>query len=288
MQLQPSEYMIKLKGVEVSRWKIMPGHLLAMSTGPDMPKIPGIPTKEPTFNLAAFWITDEEKAQAEQIGYSVVDASTVIATHLTEVIRNHAHEFLTRQSVSKLLDQIKKESPAVVDEMIPSQLSIGDLQKILQNLLKEHLPIRDMESILEAVADHVKETKDTQVLTEYARRSLARSITKQHLSSEGKVYALTLDPKFEKTIMDSVQAAESGNTAALDPRILQTMFRSLSSGIEKMALQNRQPLVLCSPNVRPYFKKMIERFIPHLTVLSFSELLPRTEIQSVGTIEASG
>jgi len=287
MQLQPSEYIIKLKGVEVSRWKIMPGHLLAMSTGPEMPKIPGIPTKEPTFNLAAFWITDEEKAQAEQMGYSVVDASTVIATHLTEVIRNHAHEFLTRQSVSKLLDQVKKESPAVVDEMIPSQLSIGDLQKILQNLLKEHLPIRDMESILEAVADHAKETKDTQILTEYARRSLARSITKQHLSVDGKVYALTLDPKFEKTILDSVQSAETGSVA-LDPRLLQTMFRSLSNGIEKMALQNRQPLVLCSANVRPYFKKMIERFIPHLTVLSFNELLPRTEIQSVGTIEANG
>ncbi len=288
MQLQPSEYMIKLKGVEVARWKIMPGHLLAMSTGPDMVKIPGIPTKEPTFNLAAFWITDEEKAQAEQAGYSVVDASTVIATHLTEVIRNQAHEFLTRQSVSKLLDQVKKESPAVVDEMIPSQLSIGDMQKILQNLLKEHLPIRDMESILEAVADHVKETKDTQILTEYARRSLARSITKQHISAEGKVYALTLEPKFEKTIMDSVQAAESGASAALDPRILQTMFRSLSTGIEKMAQQNRQPLVLCSANVRPYFKRMIERFIPHLTVLSFNELLPRTEIQSVGLIEANG
>jgi flagellar biosynthesis protein FlhA len=145
-----------------------------------------------------------------------------------------------------------------------------------------------MESILEAVADHVRETKDTQVLTEYARRALARSITKQHLSPEGKVYALTLDPKFEKTIMDSVQAAESGSTAALDPRVLQTMFRSLSGGIEKMAQQNRSPLVLCSANVRPYFKKMIERFIPHLTVLSFNELLPRTEIQSVGTIEANG
>ncbi len=288
MQLQPSEYVIKLKGVEVSRWKIMPGHLLAMSTGPDMPKIPGIATKEPTFNLNAYWITDEERAQAEQVGYSVVDASTVIATHLTEVIRNYAHEFLTRQSVSKLLDQVKKDSPAVVDEMIPGQLSLGDLQKILQNLLKEHLPIRDMESILEAVADHVKETKDTQLLTEYARRSLARTITKQHVSTDGKVYALTLDPKFEKTIMDSVQSAESGNASALDPRLLQTMFRSLSNGIEKMAQQNRQPLVLCSANARPYFKKMIERFIPHLTVLSFNELLPRTEIQSVGTIEAMG
>jgi len=285
MQLQPSEYIIKIKGVDVSRWKIMPGHLLAMSTGADMPKIQGIETKEPTFNLTSYWITDDEKALAEQAGYSVVDASTVIATHLTEIIRNHAHEFLTRQSVAKLIEGVKKETPAVVDELVPGQLPIGDIQKILQNLLKEHLPIRDLESILESVADHVRETKDVQLLTEYARKGLARSITKLHQAADGKVYALTLDPRFEKTIIDSVQAAETGAASALDPRLLQQMFRSLSTGIEKMAASNRQPLVLCSPNVRPYFKKMIERFIPHLTVLSFSELLPRTEIQSVGTIE---
>ena len=286
MQLQPSEYIIKIKGVEVSRWKIMPGHLLAMATGTDMPKIQGIETKEPTFNLVAYWITDEEKAMAEQAGYSVVDASTVIATHLTEVIRNHAYEFLTRQSVSKLLDGVKKDSPAVVEELVPSHLPIGDLQKILQNLLKEHIPIRDLESILESVADHVRETKDVQLLTEYARKALSRSITKLHQAADGKVYALTLDPRFEKKIQDSVQAAESGSATALDPRVLQQMFRSLSAGIEKMAAANRQPLVLCSPGVRPYFKKLIERFIPHLTVLSFSELLPRTEIQSIGLIEA--
>jgi len=286
MQLQPSEYLIKIKGVEVSRWRIMPGHLLAMSTSADMPKIQGIETKEPTFNLTAYWITDEEKAMAEQAGFSVVDASTVIATHLTEIIRNQAFEFLTRQSVAKLLEGVKKETPAVVEELVPGQLSVGDLQKILQNLLKEHIPIRDLESILESVADHVRETKDVQLLTEFARKSLARSITKLHQAADGKVYALTLDPKFEKTIMDSVQAAESGTVTALDPRLLQRMFKSLSAGIEKMAGASRQPLVLCSPNVRPYFKKIVERFIPHLTVLSFSELLPRTDIQSMGTIEA--
>jgi flagellar biosynthesis protein FlhA len=286
MQLQPSEYVIKIKGVEVSKWKIMPGHLLAMSTGSNMPKIQGIETKEPTFNLVSYWITDEEKGLAEQAGYSVVDVSTVIATHLTEVIRNQAHEFLTRQSVAKLLDTVKKEAPTVVEELVPAQLSIGDLQKILQNLLREHIPIRDLESILEAVADHVRETKDVQLLTEYARKGLARSITKLHQSADGKVYGLTLDPHLEKRIMDSVQAAESGTITAMDPRFLQQVFRSLSSGIEKMAGSGRQPLVLCSPNVRPYFKKLIERFIPHLTVLSFSELLPRTEIQSAGVIEA--
>ena len=286
MQLQPAEYVIKIRGVEVSRWKIMPGHLLAMSTGPNMPKIQGIETKEPTFNLTSYWITDEERALAEQAGYTVVDASTVIATHLTEVIRNHAHEFLTRQAVSKLLETVKKDSPAVVEELVPGQLPIGDLQKILQNLLREHIPIRDMEAILESVADHIRETKDAQVLTEYARRGLARSITKLHQATDGKVYALTLSPQLEKKIMDAIQAAESGTVTAMDPRLLQQVFRSLSLGIEKMAGANRQPLVLCSPNVRPYFKKLIERFIPHLAVLSFSELLPRTEIQSVEVIEA--
>jgi flagellar biosynthesis protein FlhA len=217
----------------------------------------------------------------------VVDASTVIATHLTEIIRNQAHEFLTRQSVAKLIEGVKKDTPAVVDEMIPSQLSLGDLQKILQNLLKEHVPIRDLESILEAVADHVRETKDIQLLTEYARKGLARSITKLHLSDDGKIYCLTLDSKFEKILMDSVQSAESGNAAALDPRLVQRMFRSLSNGIEKMVSGGHQPLVLCSPGARPYFKKLVERFIPNLTVLSFGELLPRTEIQSLGVVEAN-
>jgi len=285
MQLSASDYVIKMKGSEISRWKVMPGHLLAMATGPQMPPIPGIETKEPTFNLKAYWITEEERATAEAAGYSVVDASTVVATHLTELIRNYAHEFLTRQAVSKLVETLKKESPAVVDEVVPSQISLGDLQKILQNLLLEHIPIRDLETILESVADHVRETKDTLVLTEYARKGLARSITKLHQAPDGKIYALTLDPKFEKMIVDSVHAIGGGSAAAVEPRILQKMFRSLSSGIEKMVGANRQPLVLCSPQVRPYFKKMIERFIPHLGVLSFNELLPRTEIQSMGTIE---
>jgi flagellar biosynthesis protein FlhA len=287
MQLSPSEYIIKIKGVEVSRWKIMPGHLLAMPTGAKLPKIKGLETKEPTFNLTSYWITEDERADAEQIGYSVVDASTVVATHLTEVIRLHAHEFLTRQSVAKLVEGVKKESPTVVDEIIPSQLTIGDLQKILQNLLKEHLPIRDMESILEGVADHVRETKDVQLLTEYARRALSRSITKLHQANDGKIYALTLEPHLEKTIMDSVTALESGQASGMDPRLVQKMFRSLSTGIEKMVGGSRQPLVLCSPQVRPYFKKLVERYIPHLTVLSYNELLPRTEIQSMGLIEAA-
>lgn len=286
MQLQPAEYVIKIKGVDIARWKIMPGHLLAMSTGPNMPKIQGIETKEPTFNLTSYWITDEERNMAEQAGYTVVDASTVIATHLTEIIRNQAHEFLTRQSVAKLVETVKKETPAVVDEIIPGQMSIGDLQKILQNLLREHIPIRDLETILESVADHIRETKDPQMLTEYARRAMARSITKLHQAADGKVYALTLDPKFEKSLSDSIQAAESGG-GSLDPRLAQQMFRSLSTGIEKMAGQGRQPLVLCAPQVRPYFKRMVERFIPHLTVLSFAEILPRTEIQSVATIEGA-
>jgi flagellar biosynthesis protein FlhA len=287
MQLSPSEYIIKIKGVEVSRWKIMPGHLLAMPTGSKLPKIPGLETKEPTFNLVSYWITEDERADAEQVGYSVVDTSTVVSTHLTEVIRLHAHEFLTRQSVAKRVEEVKKEAPAVVDEIIPSQLNIGDLQKILQNLLKEHLPIRDMESILEGIADHIRETKDVQLLTEFARRALSRSITKLHQAPDGKVYALTLEPKLEKTIVDSVAALESGQSSAMDPRLVQKMFRSLSTGIEKMVGSGKQPLVLCSPQVRPYFKKLVERYIPHLNVLSYNELLPRTEIQSMGLIEVA-
>jgi flagellar biosynthesis protein FlhA len=286
VQLLPAEYIIKLKGVEIARWKIMPGHLLAMPTGPQLSKIEGIETKEPTFNLTSYWITEEEKVMAEKNGYSVVDISTVIATHLTEVIRNYAFEFLSRQNVSKLLDGLKKDASAVVDELIPGQLSIGDLQKILRNLLKEHIPIRDLETILESIADHVRETKDIQILTEFARRSLARSITKLYQATDGKIYSLNVDPQLEKLIMDSVQNTESGN-ANLDPRLIQKILRSLSVGIERMIAEHRTPLVLCSAAVRPYFKKIIERLVPNLVVISVSEVLPKTGIQTVGTIEAS-
>lgn len=284
MQLSPSEYVVKIKGVEVARWKIHPGHLLAMPTRQDLPPLEGLETKEPTFQLVSYWILEEERPAAEAAGYSVVDASTVIATHLSEIIRNHAPEFLTRQSVSKLLDGVKKNTPAVVEELIPSQLSVGDLQKILQNLLREKVPIRDLETILEALADHVRETKDLNVLTEYARQALSRTITKQYQTEDGKVYALTLDPRFEKSILETFQKSQSGEGAALDPRLLQQLFRSLSGGIEKMVHANRTPLVLCSAAVRPFFKRIVERYIPHLAVLSFSELAPRTEIQSLGIV----
>jgi flagellar biosynthesis protein FlhA len=217
----------------------------------------------------------------------VVDTSTVVATHLTEVIRLHAHEFLTRQSVAKLVEGVKKESPAVVDEIIPSQLTLGDLQKILQNLLKEHLPIRDMESILEGVADHIRETKDVQLLTEYARRALSRSITKLAPSSRWEDLRIDVGTAPRENHHGFGDRLESGQTSAMDPRLVQKMFRSLSTGIEKMVGGSRQPLVLCSPQVRPYFKKLVERYIPHLTVLSYNELMPRTEIQSMGLIEVA-
>jgi flagellar biosynthesis protein FlhA len=284
MQLSSESYSIKIRGVEVAKGQLMASRFLAINSSGTRDVVPGQPTKEPTFGLPALWIEERFKPEAERKGYTVVDLPSVIATHLTEVIRSHALDLLSRQEVQKLIDTVKQTNSAVVEELIPGMLTVGEVQKVLQNLLKERVSIRDMVTILETLADHARTLKDTDLLTEYVRQALYRPITKANLSPDNAIHALTLDPQLEQTILESVQRGERGTFLALDPRKAQQIFASLSKEIENMSRTGFQPLVLCSPGVRLYFKRLIEKLLPNLIVLSYNELDPKTEIQSAGMI----
>ena len=254
IQLQPNEYVIKIKGVEVSGGEILFDHYLAMNPGIADGEIKGIDTVEPAFGLPAKWIDEKERERAEIFGYTVVDPPSIISTHLTEVIKKHAHELIGRQDVKMLLDNLKETHPTLVDEVIPSLLSIGDIQKVLSNLLREGVSIRNFSNIMEALADYGQVTKDTDMLTEYSRQMMFRSITKQFISrDDAKV--ITLDPDLERIIMESLQTTETGTYMALDPSISQKLVSSLGKEVEKVLSIGEQPLIVTAPVVRFYFKK---------------------------------
>ncbi|MDA8210939.1 MAG: flagellar biosynthesis protein FlhA [Clostridia bacterium] len=283
MQLKPNSYVIKIKGVEVANGILMVDHYLAMSSGLEDQTIEGIDTVEPAFGLPAKWIPAHLKEAAEMAGYTVVDPPSVIATHLTEVIKSHAHEILGRQDVKTLIDNIKQNFPAVVDELIPDLLSIGEVQKILANLLKERVSIRDLVSILETLADYARVTKDVDMLTEYVRQALARQISKQYGSQE-TLNVITLDPAVEQLLRDSLQQTEHGSFLALDPQKAQELYQQLQQVVERAGHLGYQPIVLCAPVVRIFFKRLTERFMPNLVVLSYNELDPNLQVQSVGMV----
>jgi flagellar biosynthesis protein FlhA len=287
MQLASEGYSIKIRGTEVAKGELMTGRFLAINSSGRPDSIPGTKTKEPTFGLPALWIEETQKAAAERQGYTVVDLPSVIATHLTEVIRSHAAELITRQDVQKLVDTVRQSNAAVVEELLPSMLSLGDVQKVLQNLLRERVSIRDLNSILETLADHARVTKDTDALTEHVRQALYRTITKTHLSPDNAIHAITLDPRLEQTLISSVHRGEGGAFLALEPRTAQRIITALSKQIEGISKKGYAPLVLCSPMVRLYFKRLVEKLLPNLTVLSYSELDPKTEIQSSGSVNVS-
>lgn len=283
MQLKPNSYVIKIKGVEVANGILMVDHYLAMSSGLEDQTIEGIDTVEPAFGLPAKWIPAHLKEAAEMAGYTVVDPPSVIATHLTEVIKSHAHEILGRQDVKTLIDNIKQNFPAVVDELMPDLLSIGEVQKILANLLKERVSIRDLVSILETMADYARVTKDVDMLTEYVRQALARQISKQYGSQE-TLNVITLDPAVEQLLRDSLQQTEHGSFLALDPQKAQELYQQLQQVVERAGHLGYQPIVLCAPVVRIFFKRLTERFMPNLVVLSYNELDPNLQVQSVGMV----
>jgi flagellar biosynthesis protein FlhA len=284
MQLGSEAYALKIRGTEVARGQLMAGRFLAINSTGSREVVPGIATKEPTFGLPAVWIEEAQKPAAERAGYTVVDLPSVVATHLTELIRAHSSELMTRQDTQRLIDNLKKENAAVVDELIPGLMPLGDVQKVLQNLLRERVPVRDLGGIMEALADHARATKDTDLLTEYARQALYRVITRQHLSADGAIHAVTLDPRLEQQLMNSVARGEGGGFLSLDPRQAQKLLLALSKQIEALNRQGHPPLVLCSPTVRPYFKKLLDKVLPNLTVLSYNELDPKTNIESAGTV----
>ena len=283
IQLQPNEYVIKIKGVEVSGGEILFDHYLAMNPGIADGEIKGIDTEEPAFGLPAKWIDEKERERAEIFGYTVVDPPSIISTHLTEVIKKHAHELIGRQDVKMLLDNLKETHPTLVDEVIPSLLSIGDIQKVLSNLLREGVSIRNFSNIMEALADYGQVTKDTDMLTEYSRQTMFRSITKQFISrDDAKV--ITLDPDLERIIMESLQTTETGTYMALDPSISQKLVSSLGKEVEKVLSIGEQPLIVTAPVVRFYFKKFVEQISDDIIVLSYNEIDPKTKIQSIGTV----
>jgi flagellar biosynthesis protein FlhA len=283
IQLSPNEYIIKIKGVEVGGGELMLDHYLAMSPGVVEEEIDGIKTTEPAFGLPAVWISEAQRDTAEMLGYTVVDSPSIIATHLTEVIKFHAHELTGRQEVQTIIDKVKENYPAIVEELVPKMMSIGEIQKVIANLLKEGVSVRDMVTILETLADYAPSTHDTDLLTEYVRQALGRAISKRFIKDK-KSNVITLDPKLEQVIMDSVQKTEQGSYLTLEPGIINTIISNLSMQVQKLMQLGQQPIVLSSPVVRLYFRRMTEQSIPGLVVLSYNELDPRVEVQAVGTV----
>jgi flagellar biosynthesis protein FlhA len=284
IQLKPNAYVIKLRGVEVAKGELLPDHYMAMNPGNAAEEISGVETFEPAFGLPALWIQENEREQAELSGYTVVDPVSVLATHLTEVIKGHAAEIIGRQEVQTLIDSVKQSNPAVVEELVPNLMSLGDIQKVLANLLRERISVRDLVTILETLADYAPMTKDTEVLAEYVRHALARQISRQFIYNN-VLACLTVDPQLENMISGAVQRTEHGSYVALDPSTVQAIVNSLSNELPKLTGLGYQPVVLASPTVRLYFRKVTERVAPNLIVLSYAELDPKIEVQAVGMVK---
>ncbi|MDP4179468.1 MAG: flagellar biosynthesis protein FlhA [Bacillota bacterium] len=283
IQLNPNEYVIKIKGVEINKSDIMLDHFMAMNPGTVEEEIEGIRTIEPAFGLPAVWINENQRDKAEIMGYTVVDPPSIIATHLTEVIKKNANELMGRQEVQTLIDNVKQNYPTIVDELVPKVMTVGEIQKVLANLLKEGVSIRDMVTILETLADFAPVTHDPDILTEYVRQALGRAISKKFIN-DIKSNVITIDPKLEQIIMDSVQRTENGSYLTMEPDVTNTILSSLSRQVQRLVELGQQPIVLASPIVRLYFKRMTERFLPGLIVLSYSEIDPNIEVQSIGMV----
>jgi flagellar biosynthesis protein FlhA len=284
LQLRPNEYCVKLRGLEIASGEIYPGQMLAMNPGTATESLRGIDTVEPAFGLPAVWISELQQSEAELSGYTVVDPLTVMITHLTELIRKHSDEILTRQDTQTLVDSVRSQSPAVVDEVIPQLLTIGDVQKVLQNLLAERVSIKDLALILEALADGARLTKDTDMLTEFTRQSLMRQITKQYQSADGVVRVFTLDPAIEQSIADGLRQTDMGAQLVLDPVTVQTVLEGTRAQVERMAALGNQPVALCSPRIRIHYRRLVDRMLPTLAVLSYNELAPAAKLETVGMV----
>lgn len=284
LQLKPGEYRILIKGNEVAKGEMMPGYVMALNPGEVKVTIEGIPTQEPVFQLPAIWIQEKRKEEAQFAGYTVVDIPTIIATNLSEVIRLHADELLSRQDVQKLLDRLAQSYPKVVEELVPGVLPLGLVQKVLQNLLRERVSIRDLLTILETMADYISVTKDPDILTEYVRQRLARSIVKPFETPEGVLPLITLDQKIEDILREGIQRTEHGSFLSIDPALAQKILSSINQTLEKTAQLNVQPALLCSPTIRRHLKKLLGRFLPHVVVLSHNELTTQSKIQSLGVV----
>jgi flagellar biosynthesis protein FlhA len=285
MQLKPGDYVIKIKGNELARGTLLLNHYLAMNPGSAEGAIDGIPTQEPTYGIDAFWIKERAREEAISKGYTVVDLATVMTTHLSDAIRRHAHELIGRQEVQSMLDTLKESHPKVVEELIPNHLSLGGVVKILQNLLREQVNIRDFLTIVEAMADWAPGVKQIETLTEYVRQALSRTITKQFMGPDGQMIVISLSHSLERRLAEALQQSDQGEYLAVDPHLAQKTMQRLALKLEKFGALNTQPVVLCSARLRVHFKRLVDRFIPNLVVLSYDEIESNIRIQSIGVVE---
>jgi flagellar biosynthesis protein FlhA len=285
LQLRPNEYAALLKGVELAKSEVMPAHVLAIDPGTaQRGVIHGLPTKEPAFGLPAIWVPDQQREQAQMAGYTVVDPGSAIATHLSELIKRHAHELLGRQEVQGLLDQLGKNHPKLVEEVIPNLIPLGTLVRVLSHLLREGVPIRDLRTILETIADHAVTTKDADILTEVARQALGRTITKQYLAPDGSLPIIGLDPRLDRTLADQANAAGQGNQWVPDPLVAQKLLSALKQAAERMVGRGHQPVILCSPSLRRHLRKLTDRILHSVPILGLNEVDSVTRLQAMETV----
>ncbi|MEK7867456.1 MAG: flagellar biosynthesis protein FlhA [Planctomycetota bacterium] len=282
MQLSPNQYVIKVRGTTIAQGTLVADQFLAMDSGGAAGKLEGTKTKEPAFGLPATWVPESQRQRAEALGYTVVDPTSVLATHLTEVIKSHAAEILTRDDVHTLLTTLKETSKQLVEEVVPALLKPGDLQKVLQGLLREGVSVRDLGSILETLGDYAQRTKDIEVLTEYARAALSRTITAQHLSKDGKLWVITLDPKLEDLVKSGVERTESGSYLSLSPKLIQRVVEKVGKELEKLVTAGHPAVVLCSPQIRLAMKRIADTMQPGIAVLSYNEVTKDAKVESVG------
>lgn len=286
IQLNPNQYVIKIKGIQVSEGEILFDHYMAMNPGYVEEEITGIPTFEPSFHLPAIWITESQRERAESLGYTVVDPPSIIATHLTEVIRQHIAELLTRQDVQNLINNIKDNNSTLIDELVPKLMGIGEIQKVLQNLLEEGISIRDLVTILETLADHAAVTRDPDILTEYARQGLKRAISSKYFTVGEVTNVVTVDPAIEQEIMNSVKNTEQGSYLSLDPECSKKIVEALGNELKKLEDMGKNPIVITSPIVRMYFRNLAKDYYKDIIVISYNEVESNVELQSVGMVTA--
>ncbi len=286
IQLNPNQYIIKIKGIQVSEGEILFDHYMAMNPGYVEEEITGIPTFEPSFHLPAIWITEGQRERAESLGYTVVDPPSIIATHLTEIIRQYIADLLSRQDVQNLVNNLKETNPSLVEELVPKLLGLGEIQKVLQNLLKEGISIRDLLTIMETLADYAPATRDTDILTEYVRQSLKRAISTKYFPNHETTNVVTLDPKVEQEIMGSVKQTENGAFLNLDPNRSRAIIDSVGKEVQKLESLGKNPIIITSPIVRMYFKRLTEDYYKELVVVSYNEVESNVELQSVGMVTA--
>jgi flagellar biosynthesis protein FlhA len=284
--LDSHEYVIKVRGAEVARGRLLPGHQLAMDPGDAVGQLAGVPTTEPAFGLPAVWIAESTRSEAEALGFTVVDGESVIVTHLTETIRTHAAELLTRQETRQLLDRLREHNAAVVEEVVPEVLTVGEIQRVLQALLHEGVSIRDLGSIVEAAGDKARVTRDPVLLAEYARQALGRAICGPHLDADQTLRAIVLDPAIEQEVAEAITATADGEFLAMEPSRAQTLVTSLAGQLENAIARGRRPVLICSARVRRHLRRLCEQSLPQLPVCSYNEIVPGIRVETIGVVEA--